>query len=183
MDVDGQRPASLIQEFISAREQGHGIVCGVRTKMKRSFVRKLASGIFNTIMKYISHIDFSLGITDCMLLERKMIPYILQYQNKNTIFRGIVLDLGFPIEKVYFQEPPRRDGVSGFGFQKLYKLSVDSILSFSVYPLKFVGYFGVFVMGLSILLLLFMVLSRFALGDPLHITNTAFFVVSNLFIS
>ena len=183
MDVDGQRPSALILEFVEKWETGHAIVCWVRTKMKRSWMRRIASSLFNRIMKSISQVDFSTGITDFMLLDRKIIPYILQYTNRNIIFRWIVLELGFPVEKVFFEEPPRRDGTSWFGFKKLYKLSIDSILSFSVYPLKFVGYFWVFVILLSSLLLIFMTISRFVAGNPLHITNTAFFVMSNLFIS
>jgi polyisoprenyl-phosphate glycosyltransferase len=110
MDADGQRPVKTIHDFIKAWESGSEIVYGVRTKMERSWIRKIFSQIFNSIMRAISSVKFDSAITDFMLLDKSIIPYLLEYRNKNIIFRGIVLDLGFHTSKVYFQEPRRMHG-------------------------------------------------------------------------
>jgi polyisoprenyl-phosphate glycosyltransferase len=87
------------------------------------------------------------------------------------------------VDKVYFRETPRTHGESAWNLEKLLKLAIDSIVTFSIFPLRLIAYFGIIVMLLAFGLLIFMTISRFFLLDPLHITNTAFFVVSNLFLS
>lgn len=119
------------------------IVCGVRNATKdktKSFLRKRGSKIFNKLMQLISSIKFDVGVTDYMLLDKKILTLVLQYGDVNRIFRGIVWDLGYPIDVVYFDEPPRLAGRSGWPFAKLYNLALTSIVSFSAFPLKFVGF-------------------------------------------
>ena len=50
MDADGQRPTSVILNFIDKWKGWCQIVYWVRTKMKRWILRKIASNIFNKIM-------------------------------------------------------------------------------------------------------------------------------------
>lgn len=183
MDADGQRPVKTILDFIHAWESGSEIVYGVRTKMERSWIRKMFSQIFNSIMRAISSVKFDSAITDFMLLDKIVIPHLLEYRNKNIIFRWIVLDLGFHTSKVYFQEPRRLHGETAWWFWKLVKLAIDSIVTFSIFPLRLIAYLGTFVSIVATFLLMFMIVSRFFLGNPLDITNTAFFVVSNLLLS
>ena len=183
MDSDWQRPVSVIKEFLEKWESGTDIVYGVRINMRRSLYRKIASNAFNAIMRILSNVTFESASTDFMLLDRKVVTELEKHRDKNRIFRWLVLSLGFRQSKVYFEEPSRKYGVSGWGIQKLYKLAIDSITSFSILPLKLIGYLGIFIILLSIGLLSFMTISRFFLGNPLAITNTAFFVVSNLFLS
>lgn len=183
MDADGQRPVKTIIEFIHMWESGSEIVYWVRTKMERSWIRKAFSQLFNSIMRTISSVKFDSAITDFMLLDKLVIPHLLEYRNKNIIFRGIVLDLGFHTSKVYFHELRRVHGETAWGFTKLLKLAIDSIVTFSIFPLRLIAYLGIFVSVLATCLLIFMTVSRFILWDPLDITNTAFFVVSNLLLS
>ena len=98
------------------------------------------SQVFNSIMRTISSVKFDSAITDFMLLDKMIIPHLLEYRNKNIIFRGIVLDLGFHTSKVYFQEPRRIHGETAWGFTKLLKLAIDSIVTFSIFPLRLIAY-------------------------------------------
>lgn len=134
-------------------------------------------------MRLISTVKFDSAVTDFMLLDRKILPHLLQYRNKNIIFRWVVLDLWFKINKVFFEEPERLNWDSKFWFLKLWKLAIDSIINFSIFPLRFLAYFGFFITVGSFILGNFMFFSRFIFDDPFHITNTAFLVVFNLFFS
>jgi hypothetical protein len=44
-------------------------------------------------MQTISDVKFDTAVTDFMILDRKVVDYLLKYQDKNRIFRGIVLSL------------------------------------------------------------------------------------------
>ena len=114
---------------------------------------------------------------------RKVIDYFLKYEDKNRIFRWIILSLWFAKKWVYFVEPERVNWSTKWSFSKLTKLAVDSITSFTIFPLKFIWYFWIFIMFLSSVVLISMFVSRFFLWNPYAITNSAFLIVSNVFLS
>lgn len=93
MDADGQRPIDLIHDFVAAWHKGALVVCGKRKSMYRSLRRKTASKIFNRCMKFLTDVPFDSSLTDYMLLDQKVASYVLEYGEKNRIFRGIVLGL------------------------------------------------------------------------------------------
>ena len=108
--------------------------------MKRSLFRKCASRLFNALMRSLSSLNFDSAITDFMLIDASIVPHIREYRNKNMIFRGIVLDLGFQVAKVYFHEPARLYGESVWSMKKLIKLAIASIVTFSIVPLRLMAY-------------------------------------------
>lgn len=183
MDADWQRPAKLIVDLIEKWEVWNQIVYWVRTKMERWFFRLFASNLFNKIMQIISELDFDTAITDFMIIDRKVINYFIKYEDKNRIFRWIILSIGFKQDKIFFEEPARIHWDTWWGFKQLYKLAIDSITSFSLYPLRLIWHVWIFIVISSFCLLNFMIVTRFIMDDPFDITNTAFFVVSNLFLS
>lgn len=91
MDADGQRPMHLIHDFLAAWRDGALVVCGKRNSMRRSLRRKTASKIFNRGMKFLTDVPFDSSLTDYMLLDHKVATHVLEYSDKNRIFRGIVL--------------------------------------------------------------------------------------------
>ena len=134
-------------------------------------------------MTKISDIKFESWLTDFMLIDRKVVDYFLKYEDKNRIFRWIILSLWFAKKWVYFVEPERVNWSTKWSFSKLTKLAVDSITSFTIFPLKFIWYFWIFIMFLSSVVLISMFVSRFFLWNPYAITNSAFLIVSNVFLS
>ena len=182
-DVDLQRPMEIINDFIKNWEEWIDISYWIRTEMNRWFFRKFCSSIFNYLMTKISDIKFESWLTDFMLIDRKVIDYFLKYEDKNRIFRWIILSLWFAKKWVYFVEPERVNWSTKWSFSKLTKLAVDSITSFTIFPLKFIWYFWIFIMFLSSVVLISMFVSRFFLWNPYAITNSAFLLVSNVFLS
>ena len=174
-DVDLQRPMEIINDFIKNWEEWIDISYWIRTEMNRWF--------FNYLMTKISDIKFESWLTDFMLIDRKVVDYFLKYEDKNRIFRWIILSLWFAKKWVYFVEPERVNWSTKWSFSKLTKLAVDSITSFTIFPLKFIWYFWIFIMFLSSVVLISMFVSRFFLWNPYAITNSAFLIVSNVFLS
>lgn len=182
-DADWQRPMHIIKTFILNWEDWNEIVYWVRKQMNRNFFRKILSGIFNKLMTKISEVEFESWVTDFMLIDRKVVNYFTKYCDKNRIFRWIILSLGFSKQKVYFVEPPRKHWSTQWQISKLFKLATDSVTSFSIFPLKFIWYLWIFIVFFSFWLLTFMTISRFFMGNPYWITNSAFFIISNVFLS
>jgi len=183
LDADWQMDIDILPEFIKQWEDWCDIVYWIRIKITRTIFRKLTSFIFNTMMSIISDLKFDDTITDFILIDRKVISHLLKYEDKNRIFRWIVLSLWFKKWKVYYKALDRLNWKSSLSYTKLYKLAIDSITSFSIFPLKSIWYLWIFITILSIWLLCFMFISKFLLWNPLYITNIAFFVIFNLLLS
>jgi dolichol-phosphate mannosyltransferase len=97
------------------------------------------------------------------------------------MFRGIMDWMGF--KKIYleFQASARQEGSPGYSYPKLIELAVNSITSFSLWPLKITGYLGLFITSISGILLVWMLVNYFLLNlfvfSPLAIV-----VVANTFL-
>ena len=72
------------------------------------------------------------------------------------MFRGLLNWLGCKnnVSVIEFEAPKRFAGVTNYNFSASLKLAFDSIIQFSIKPLKFATFFGI-CSGLFFLLLLF----------------------------
>jgi dolichol-phosphate mannosyltransferase len=94
------------------------------------------------------------------------------------MFRAIVDWVGFKKVYVEFHAPARSGGTSVYSFSKLRQLAVNSIISFSVWPLRITGYLGLLISSISTLLLLFM-LGNYFIGSDQFFTSLGIVVVFN----
>lgn len=104
MDADGQRPLSVLADFLQCWKEGYPIVYGVREEMKSGYIRRGASHLFNALMTLLSPMSFEPGVTDFMLIDKQVIPAFRAYTHKNRLFRGIMFSLDFPRKGVRFIE-------------------------------------------------------------------------------
>lgn len=97
------------------------------------------------------------------------------------MFRGMIDWMGYRRVKVEFTAALRRYGQVGYSYAKLFRLAMNSFTSFSLLPLRFAGYFGVFITVLSGLLLLTMLITRWFF-DPTIFTPIAILATGNTFL-
>jgi len=158
MDADLQHPPAVIPEFIRHWEQGYDIVATKRTNFeRRSFVKRIASHAFYRLMSIISEVDMVSQTTDFRLLDKKVIELFKSFTERNRMVRGIIDWMGFKKTYIEFEAPQRFAGQSVYGYKKLISLAINSITSFSSFPLKLTGYLGLFISvisGIGILVIL-----------------------------
>lgn len=78
--------------------------------------------------------DMPKGGFDCYLLDRQVIEVLLMLDEKNSALTLQVLWVGFKSDKVYFHRKAREIGKSRWTLSKKIKLVVDSMMSFSYFP-------------------------------------------------
>jgi polyisoprenyl-phosphate glycosyltransferase len=150
LDADLQHPLELIPEFLRRWEDGAEIVVGVRRSNKDGgFFKNFGSAVFYRIMAGISEVKLIPNSTDFRLLDKSVIAEFNRFTEKNRITRGLIDWLGFRRDYVYFDAGVRANGEASYCFLKLVKLAMNSIVSLSLFPLKFAGYLGVFIMIIS----------------------------------
>lgn len=185
MDADLQHPPSLLPQFIEKWERGADVVIGVRKYSKKeSWFKKTASTWFYKIMQRIAHTQITPHATDFRLLDRCVVDEFNALTEHNRINRGLIDWLGFHRDYVHFIAPLRLHGEASYTFKKLVELAINSFTAYSMLPLRLAGYMGVMILFVSAPAIVFIVVEKHLLHDPLglHITGAATLAVILLFL-
>lgn len=180
-DWDGQHPVEQIPNFLREWETWYQIVYNVRPKTQgASFVKKLSSKLFYKIFNAVSEFTFEDRTTDYRLLDRTVVDYFLKFSERNRLYRGIIDWLGFDKKALVFDAKKRLDdGQSSYSYKQLWNLAINSLTSFSIFPLKLVGYLGFFMTAFSSLLFVFVIIDKLTI-DKFSFSNIAALLLINM---
>jgi len=181
LDWDGQHPVEQIPNFIVEWENGYQIVYNKRPKtLWASALKKLSSKLFYKIFNSISEFKFEDRTTDYRLLDRVVVDYFLKFSERNRLYRGIVDWLGFEKKALIFDAKRRLDDwESSYSYKQLWNLAINSLTSFSIFPLKLVGYFGLLMTLISSLLFIFVIIDKLTI-DKFSFSNIAALLLINM---
>jgi len=185
IDGDLQHPPSLIPRFIEKWEKGSSVVIGVRKSNRgEGLIKKVGSRAFYKIINKISQTKLVPNATDYRLLDRYVINEFNKFSERNRMTRALIDWLGFETEYLYFDAGKRISGQARYSNFKLLRLAVNSMVSFSLFPLKIAGYLGIFITLLSAPLGLFILIEKYILNDPmeLYISGPATLAVILVFL-
>lgn len=182
MDADLQHPPELIPQFIKKWEAGADIVASIRkATKKKAFIKDIGSKIFYSIMNKNSDSPLTQNATDFKLIDKKVITVLQKFTEHNRMFRGLIDWLGFKTEYIEFVAPERAYGEATYSLIKLTRLAVNSMTSFSLFPLRVTGYFGILVFAVSFILLCVMCVFRFILKSAMF-SSISFVIVLNTLV-
>lgn len=161
IDADLQDDISVIEEMIDKYYNGCDIVFGVRNDRKTdSFFKRTTAKAFYRVMKLCgakivdNHADFR-------LLSSRAVAELLKYDERNLFLRGIVCELGFKTDCVYYKRQERTAGKTKYPFRKMLSFAAEGITSFSVKPLKIIMALGLFIIFCSLLAIIYVLVSFF----------------------
>lgn len=179
IDADLQHPPELIPMLINEWESGAEVVVTIRIEIENQpLFRRIGSRLYYWLMGKISGIDMKAKTTDFRLYDSIVIEAFLRITERERMFRGIMDWMGFKRAYIEFSADARADGVAGYSFNKLWKLAVNSITSFSLWPLRLAGYMGIFITGVSGALFVWMLANYLVLKIWIY-TPLAIVVVIN----
>ena len=181
LDADLQHPPDRIPDMLRCWEDGYEVVEMVRTYTEgEPWLRRLGSTLFYKILKFLSSTDILAKTTDFRLLDRKVVHELRRVEERQRMFRGIIDWLGFRKVRLDFEAPARKYGTPVYSYSKLLNLALNSFISYSSLPLKFIGALGVGITVISGLVLFWMTAVTLFADEYWNITPVAFIVVSNL---
>lgn len=162
LDADLQHPIEKIPEFIKKWENGAEVVVGVREKNNgEGLIKKVGSYFFYKLINQISDMEIVTRATDYRLLDRIVINEFNRLTEKNRMTRALIDWLGFRREYIHFEANERIHGVPAYNFWKLVRLAFNSMVSFSLLPLKLAGYLGVIITLFSGIAGLYILLGKY----------------------
>lgn len=182
IDADLQHPPELIPKLVEEWQRGAEIVATIRTSIdKQPLLRRMGSHIYYWLMAKISGLHMKSQTTDFRLYDKKVVAVFCQATERERMFRGIMDWLGFRKVYVEFSASARNDGNAGYSYAKLWRLAINSIASFSLWPLRLTGYLGGFITTVSGLILAWMLVNYFVSSKWVY-TPLAIVVVANTFL-
>ena len=160
MDADLQDPPELFEGMIEKWENGYDVVYGKRkTRSGESLFKLLTAKAFYNTLNKLSEIEIPKDTGDFRLVDRKVIDVIASLPEHNKFLRGLFSWVGFNQYAYEYNRVNRVAGKTKYPFKKMFKLATDGILSFSAKPLKVVGAIGFFSVIVSILILVYSIVS------------------------
>jgi dolichol-phosphate mannosyltransferase len=183
IDADLQHPPELIPTLVEKWREGWDIVEAIReTTEGERILRKFGSRLYHWLMSYAADMSVTSKTTDFRLYDRKVIDAFKSTPNTRHMFRGTMDWMGFHRAKVSFSADARTGGKSGFSYGKLTHLALSSIISFSIKPLKLIGYLGLTIVSVSGALLLWMLISIVMLSNPVYSPLAIVVIINTLLI-
>ena len=140
--ADLQEDSELILQLYEKWKEGNKVVLAVRAERDEGAVKKFFANLYYTLMRKLVVKDMPKGGFDCYLLDRQVIEVLLMLDEKNSALTLQVLWVGFKSDKVYFHRKAREIGKSRWTLSKKVKLVVDSMMSFSYFPVRFMSFLG-----------------------------------------
>lgn len=170
MDADLQDPPSLLPDMIQILETGEYDSVATRrvTRAGEPPLRSFFARLFYKLINRISDADIVDGARDYRLMKREMVDVIVAMGERNRFSKGIFGWIGFRTRWYEFENVERMAGETKWSFWKLLRYSIEGIVSFSELPLSIASWSGIFLTGVSALVLMFIVIRRLLFGDSVQ---------------
>lgn len=170
MDADLQDPPELLPEMVKILESGEYDSVATRRvdRAGEPPIRSFFARMFYKLINKISDADVVDGARDYRLMKREMVDVIVEMGERNRFSKGIFGWIGFRTYWYAFENVERAAGETKWNFWKLFKYSIDGIISFSQMPLNIASWMGVACTGISLLAILFIVVRRLIFGDAVQ---------------
>lgn len=142
IDADLQDDPEAIKTMVRMAGEGKDIVYGVRAGRKSDtwFKRTTAQGFYR-FMEWLG-VQLVYNHADYRLMSKRATRQLLSYRERNLFLRGIVPQLGYQTDCVYFDRTERMAGESKYPLGKMLNFAWDGITSFSIKPIRMLLHMG-----------------------------------------
>lgn len=152
--ADFQDPPEMIPQLIAGWREGYDIVLGVRREEKVGFMLRNTRRLSYWLAHHFSDYPLIPQATGFGLYSSRVVDYTRQLAEPEPLFRGMLVETGFPIKAIPYARPPRAAGQSKNNFFALLDFAMSALSGSSKRLLRLPIYFGVFGMLMTALMLL-----------------------------
>ena len=163
MDSDLQHPPKYIKHFIEKqRETNADVVYGIRDSRKEdSLFKRITAKFYYGLMRKLSGINIRNNAADFRLITKSVRDILVDLQEENKVFRLLIPSLGYNEAEVLFQAEKRIFGSSKYGIKSMGSLAISSVLNFSIKPLRWAIWIGLWAVVLSLFWISYVIVAQF----------------------
>ncbi len=168
MDADLQHPPTLLPEMVRKFESGYDIINMVRTVNKSAgIIKNITSSVFYKVINRLSDIHLVINASDFFGISKRVADVLRSnYREKTRFLRGYVQNVGFNTTNIEYEAGKRFAGKSKYSIKKLFRFSMNTIMTFSNLPLKLGIYAGGMAAFLAIIMMIYTIVSFIRVGTP-----------------
>lgn len=165
--ADLQEDSEIILEMYDSWKKGNKVVLAVRSDRDEGAVKKFFANLYYVIVRKFINNRMPAGGCDCYLLDRQVIKVLELLDEKNSSLTLQVLWAGFKTDHIYFHRKDREIGKSRWTLGKKIKLVMDSMMSFSYFPIRLMSSVGVIFCIVAVLMAIEVIIEKFTVGTPI----------------
>ncbi|GGG89649.1 glycosyltransferase [Staphylococcus pragensis] len=176
IDGDLQHPPEFIPKMIDGYLEGYDQVIAQRDRTGENFARKSMTKLYyKLINSFVEDIKFIDGVGDFRLLSQRAVKSMASLKEYNRFSKGLFEWIGYNTKIFTYKNVEREVGQSKWTFTKLLNYGIDGLISFNNKPLRAMIYLGMFVFGLSIVYILYLLIGIMVNGinNPGYFTTIA----------
>ena len=168
MDADLQHPPEIAVDMVELWENGNKLILTQRTDNEDKGIRySILGNTYYWILNTLSDVKIPRNMPDFRLLDKKYVLWINSLNETDRMFRGMLSLVGLQDAHVIpFAAPKRNAGESKYNFLKLYKLAIDSVIQFSIKPLRVATFIGFLGCLFSMMFLFYSIYSSWVQNQP-----------------
>ncbi|HUI88870.1 MAG TPA: glycosyltransferase family 2 protein [Anaerolineales bacterium] len=181
IDADLQDPPEVILDLAKKWKDGYEVVYAVRAEREgESWFKKFTASLFYRVIYRITDVKIPVDTGDFRLMDRKVVDVLKQMGERHRFPRGMSAWVGFKQVGVEYKRAARFAGETKYPFNKMLRLALNAITSFSYFPLQVATFFGFISAGIAILAIPVVIYLRMA-GIP-QFTGQASTLIAVLFL-
>jgi glycosyltransferase involved in cell wall biosynthesis len=160
IDADLQDDVAAIRQMVCAFARGVEVVYGIRRSRKSDSLFKRTTAERYYWLLQAMGVELIFNHADFRLLSRRVVEELRNYKESNLLLRGLIPQLGFPSELVYYDRHARFAGESKYSISKMVSLAVNGVTSFTEIPLKAITILGMLVSAFSFALAIWALIAK-----------------------
>ncbi|MCC3158804.1 glycosyltransferase family 2 protein [Hymenobacter sp. 15J16-1T3B] len=150
--ADMQDPPELMVKMYEYWKQGFKLVIGNRQDREEKGLSQVFAKTFHWLMKHLALKNIPDGGFDFVFFDRQVSEQVVSMEERNSNVFYLMVWLGFPYVNIPYVRRKREIGTSRWTLSKKIKLLIDSLLSFSYFPVRAISAVG---LGLGMIALLY----------------------------
>lgn len=156
MDVDLQDPFELIEKMYAAITKEHYDIAAAKATTRKGYsgFHKFCTNLFFKISNKISTVKMLDGQREFRLMTRQVVDALLMYKEYNLFNKGLLNDVGFKIKWIEYENVERVAGDTKFPYKRMINYAITGLIDYSVFPLRFILYLGIFFLIAAFILLI-----------------------------
>jgi glycosyltransferase involved in cell wall biosynthesis len=179
LDADLQHPPELILEMLRKWEEGYEVVYTRRIEDKSlPYKKRKMSTLFYKTLNLLSSIEIEEGTADFRLMDKKVIDVFKDFEENEPFIRGLVKWMGYRQFAIDYVPSHRYAGASKYNMEKMIRLGLQGVTSFSIRPLYTAVYLGFVFSCMSVLYIPYII---FAFCEGIEVQGWASIIMTIVF--
>jgi glycosyltransferase involved in cell wall biosynthesis len=176
--ADMQDPPQVISDMLDRWREGAQVIWAKRIqRLGDAASKKVLASLYHRVLKYVvANPEMPSEGVDFFMIDRRVIDALKQTGESNFSLFALVAWMGFRQATVEYVRQPRLSGKSGWTLAKQLTMALDTIISFSMLPIRLAAAAGV-VLALFGLIYLPFLLFNWLTGAPVEGWTTLMAVV------